>query len=283
MCVSRPSAQKRIAVVAVETACAGCKVGDIRHVVRHQMQKLLVSTTDFGGGDTEVLTDVAAEVGCRGETEAESNLSESQRAVAQKAGELYGGVTVNPISRSAAADGFASLGEVFGRDAETGGIVGDVAAGAVVAALQHLKEAVHKVRVGVAEVVLLVVNLSMEVKEIDNHALHGIEGQVQVEAVSCFGAACADVLHILQAALLLARVEVHDGVVEEHHVPARAVVGERHRHPDKLRCDVDGDGSEIGTCISYPRGLAPLHNDTVARLQRVRRPVEKERRSALQA
>ena len=78
----------------------------------------------------------------------------------QKAGYLDRGVAVDPVSRAAAADTFAGLGEIFGRDTEAVGIVGDVTVRAVLAALQHLNKTVHEVRVRVAQVVLLVVEHS---------------------------------------------------------------------------------------------------------------------------
>ena len=211
-----------------------------------------------------------------------SAISKRQRAVAQKAGDLDRGIAVDPIRCSAAADGFAGLGEVFGRDAEFVGIIGDVTVRAVIAALQHLNETVHEVRVRMTQVVLLIVDLRVEIKEINDHALHGIERQIQVEPVRDLGATCAHVLHILFAALLLPRIEVHDRIVEEHHVSARTVVTERHRHLDKLRRDIDSDGPEVRTCTGYLRRLAPLHNDTVTSLQWELRAVEQQRCRALQ-
>ena len=246
------------------------------------MQKLLISSSDLGGGDAEVLADVTAQISRGREIETESYLRECERAVPENAGYLNRGIAVDPVSRSAAADGFAGLGEVFGRDAEAVGIVRNVAVRVVLAALQHLNKTVHEVRVRVAQVVLLVVNLRMKIKEINNHALHGVERQVQIETVVSLRTTGAHVFHILFAPRLLPRVEVHDRVVEEHHVSARAVVRERHSHLDKLRRDVDGNGSEIGTRISNLRRLAPLHNDTVAGVQGMRRTVEQQRCRALQ-
>ena len=65
----------------------------------------------------------------------EYSVGKSEGAVAKKSGYLNRSIAVDPISRSAAADGFAGLGEVFWRDAEAVGIVRDVAVRAVVASL----------------------------------------------------------------------------------------------------------------------------------------------------
>ena len=85
------------------------------------------------------------------------------------------------------------------------------------------------------------------------------------------------------ASFLLARIEVHHRVVEEHHMSARTVIAERQRHLDKLRRDIDGNGLKIRACIGYLRVLASLHNDTIPALQRERRAVEKQRRRSFQA
>ena len=142
------------------------------------MQKSFISATYFRSGDTEILADVTAEVRRRGEVETEGYLRKREGAVAKKSGYFDRSIAVDPISRSTAADGFAGLGEVFRRDTEAVGIVRNVAVRAVVAALQHPNETVHEVRVWVAQVVLLVVDMRMEIKEINNHALYGIERQV---------------------------------------------------------------------------------------------------------
>ena len=81
------------------------------------MQKLPLSAPNLRGGDAEVLADVTAEVGSRGEIETEGDVGEGQGAVAQKTGYFDRGIAVDPIRCAATADGFADLGEVFGRDA----------------------------------------------------------------------------------------------------------------------------------------------------------------------
>ena len=154
---------------------------------------------------------------------------------------------------------------------------------AVIAALQHLKKAVHKVRVLVGKVVRLGIYLCMKIKEINDHRLHGIERQVEIKTMLFLCTARTHVLHILFASLCLPRVEVHDRIVEEHHMSACAVIAERQRHLDKFRRDIDGNGLKIRACIGYLRVLASLHNDTIAALQRERRAVEKQRRGSLQA
>lgn len=243
---------------------------------------LLLPSSYFGGGDAEVLADVTAQISRGGEIETKGYLCECQTAVTEKSRQLYRGIAVDPVSRSAAADRFAGLREVFGRDTEAVGIICDVAMRAVVAALQHVNETVHEVRVLMTQVVLLIVYMCMKIKEIDNHALHGIERQIQVESVVCFRATRAHVFHILSAPRLLPRVEVHHRVVEEHHVSARAVVAERHCHLYKLRRDIYGYRPKIVACICYLCILATLYDDTVACLQGMRRAVEQQRRIALQ-
>ena len=243
---------------------------------------LPIPSSYLGGGDAEVLADVTAQVSRGREIETEGDVGKGQRTVVQKAGYFHRSITVDPIRCAAADDGFAGLGEVFGRDTEAVGIIGNVAVRAVLAALQHLNKTVHEVRVRVAQVVLLVVYMRMEIKEIDDHALHGVERQVQIETVVSLRTTGAHVFHVFFAPRLLLRVEVHDRVVEQHHVSARAVVAERHRHLDKLRRDVDGNGSEVLTCTGYLRRLAALHDDTIAGVQGMRRAVEQQRCRALQ-
>lgn len=154
------------------------KVGINLLNLNNRKLSLFLPSSDLRGGDAEVLADVTAQISRGREIETESDVGESQGAVVQKAGYFHRSIAVDPIRRATAADGFAGLGEIFGRDAEAVGIIRDVAVRAVLAALQHLNKTVHEVRVRVAQVVLLVVDLRVEIKEINDHALHGIECQV---------------------------------------------------------------------------------------------------------
>ena len=105
------------------------------------------------------------------------------------------------------------------------------------------------------EVILCLVDLCMKIKEIDDHALHCVAGQIQIEPMAFFFVPRAHVFHVFIAPLLLAGIEVHHRIIEKHHLTAHAVIAERGGHLCKFRRHVDGYGTEIGAGVGYLRLL----------------------------
>ena len=97
-----------------------------------------------GGRCAQILLDVAAQIGRRGETEHVSNLIQCQRLVAQQAADVKRCVTDNPIVGGKAAHLLGHFGQVLGRDAQLVGIVSDLAVLTVIATLQHFQKTLHQ-------------------------------------------------------------------------------------------------------------------------------------------
>ena len=114
----------------------------------------------------------------------------------------------------------------------------------------------------------------MEVEEVDNHALDGVDHRLAVEVVVREFQPLLDVVEIERAHLLLLWGEPHDGVVEQGHVPLHAVVALRCTHLDELLRDVDGIHLEILALHDVACHVAAGENQAVARLKAKRLVVE---------
>ena len=153
---------------------------------------------------------------------------------------------------------------------------------AVLTLFQQFHKPAHQLCALVREVILRLVDLCMKIKEIDNHALYRVAGQIQIEPMAFFFVPRAHVFHIFIAPLLLAGIEVHHRIIEKHHLTAHAVIAERGGHLCKFRRYVDGYGTEIGAGVCYLRQLAATDDQAITNLQWELRAVEKQRRRPLQ-
>ena len=107
----------------------------------------------------------------------------------------------------------------------------------------------------------------MEVEEVDNHALDGVDHRLAVEVVVREFQPLLDVVEIERAHLLLLWGEPHDGVVEQGQVSLHAVVALRCTHLDELLRDVDGIHLEILALHDVACHVAAGENQAVARLK----------------
>ena len=114
----------------------------------------------------------------------------------------------------------------------------------------------------------------MEVEEVDNHALDGVDHRLAVEVVVREFQPLLDVVEIEGAHLLLLGGEPHDGVVEQGQVSLHAVVALRCTHLDELLRDVDGIHLEILALHDVACHVAAGENQAVARLKAKRLVVE---------
>ncbi len=107
--------------------------------------------------------------------------------------------------------------------------------------------------------------LDVEVEEVDDHALHGVDHRVAVEVVGVDGQAAAQVVEVEGADLLLLVAEVHHGVLEEGQVSAGAVVGRRRGDLHKIAPHIYDLHGEVGAgALHAERHLLLRHNHAVA-------------------
>jgi hypothetical protein len=115
---------------------------------------------------------------------------------------------------------------------------------AVVPVVEHTQERLHQV-CHFLGYFSLSVYLRVEIEEVDNHALDGIEQQVAVEMMVLLLQAHADILKILAAPFGLGVVEWHERVMEQHQSTPHTVIAQRRRQFGKLPYYIDYNRMEI--------------------------------------
>ena len=70
----------------------------------------------------------------------------------------------------------------------------------------------------------IAIQIDVEVEEVDNHTLHGIDHCLTVEVVRGYGETVPDVVEIEGADLLLFRVKAHYRIFEQGEVTPCAVI-----------------------------------------------------------
>ena len=192
----------------------------------------------------QILLHIAAEIGGRREAEHVGNLDERERFVPQQTRNVKDRITVDPVVGAVSADLLRHFRQVFRRDAQTIRIVGYFPVLPVRPILQHFQKTVHYGGVLRGDVALAVQG-SMEIEEIENGRLHGIDERFPIETVLRIGDACFQQFEIPAADDLLLRREVHHGVEEQGQRPFHAVVALRRRQFDELRGSINDLAPEV--------------------------------------
>ena len=214
----------------------------------------------------QVFLHEAGEIRQGGEVELVGDVGQGKTFVAEQTANFQCGVTRNPVVGGEAAHLLRHFGEVFRRDAELVGIVADFAVGIEVATLQQSEKAVHDLG-GLRRDLVVAVEFNVEVEEVDNHALDGVDHRLAVEVVVREGQPLLDVVEVERAHLLLLGGEPHDGVVEQGQMPLHAVVALRRTHLDELLRDIDGIDFKILALHDASRHIAAGENQAVVRLE----------------
>ena len=224
---------------------------------------------------TQIFLHEAREIGGRGEVELVADFGQGEAFVAKQAADFQCGVARNPVVGGEAAHLLCHLGEVFRRDAEFVGVVADFAVGLEVATLQQSEKAVHDLG-GLRRDLVVAVKFDVEVEEVDNHALYGVDHRLAVEVVVRERQPSLDVVEVEGAHLLLLGVEPHDGVVEQSQVTFHAVVALWRTHLDELLRDINGIDFKILALHDVPSQITTRENQAVACLEAKRLVVKLE-------
>ena len=177
----------------------------------------------------EVFLHVADKIVGGGETVVVRYFVDSEGSVAQRAADVEGRVARDPVHCRLSAHLAAHLAQVFWRDAQRVGIPRHVAVLHKLASVEQRHKMLHQKCLLVGDVPLAV-EFHVEVKEVDDHTLHGVEHRVAVEIVLRQGQAAAYVVEVQRADLLLLCGEVHHRVLEQRQVAAHTVVALRRCH-----------------------------------------------------
>ena len=192
----------------------------------------------------QILLHIAAEIGGRREAEHVGNLDERERFVPQQTRNVKDRITVDPVVGAVSADLLRHFRQVFRRDAQTIRIIGYFPVLPVRPILQHFQKTVHYGGVLRGDVALAVQS-GMEIEEIENGRLHGIDERFPIKAVLRIGDARFQQLEVSAADDLLFRREVHYGIEKQRQRPFHAVVALWRRQFDKLRCGINDLASEV--------------------------------------
>ena len=214
----------------------------------------------------QVFLHEACEIRRRGEVELVADFGQGEALVAEQAADSQCGVARNPVVGGEAAHLLRHFGEIFRRDAELVGIVAYLAVSVEVAVLQQSKKAVHDLG-GLRRDLVVAVEFNVEVEEVDNHALDGVDHRLAVEVVVREREPPLDVVEVEGAHLLLLGVEPHDGIVEQGQMTFHAIVALWRTHLDKLLRDINGIDFKIMALHDIPRQIAAGENQAVARLE----------------
>ena len=144
---------------------------------------------------TEILLHITAKVTGRRESIEVGQFGKRALLVAQLATDVKHCVAVNPVIGRKAAYLLAHLRKIFRCDKEFVGIICYFAVFAVITLLQQSQETLHQFCILRCDL-LVPIQRCMEVKEIDNHALDGIDHGVTMEVVSCQCQASLDVVEV---------------------------------------------------------------------------------------
>ena len=232
-----------------------------------------------GGVEAEVAGDVVAEIGGRGETQHVGDGNERKRLVAQKARNLQRGITVDPEIGGITAHFLRDFGQVFGGDTELVGIPRNLTVRAELTVLQQGQKTVHNRGILRRDVVFLVKG-GMEIEEIQDKRLHGVDHQVAVETVLRLRKAQAECLEIAIAQTVLLLREVHDGVEEQCQLPLGAVVGLGCGEINESRRDIHHHHAEAGIGFNPVYQLALADDEQVALGERLFFAIEDETATA---
>jgi len=129
---------------------------------------------------------------------------------------------------------------------------------------------------GLRRDLVVAVKFDVEVEEVDNHALYGVDHRLAVEVVVREREPPLDVVEVEGAHLLLLSVEPHNGVVEQGQMTFHAVVALRRTYLDELLRDINGIDFKIRALNDVSRQITTGENQTVARLETKRHVVELE-------
>jgi len=239
----------------------------------------LLSVAVVGGVETEVAGDVVAEIGGRGEAQHIGDGDERQGLVAQKARNLQRGITVDPEIGGITAHFLRDLGQVLGGYTEPVGVPRNLTVRAELTVLQQRQKTVHNRSILRGDVVLLI-EAGMEIEEIQNERLHGIDHQVAVETMLRLRKALAECLEITVTQAILLLREVHDRVEEQRQLPLGAVVGLGRGEVDKSRRDIHHYHAETGIGLNLVNQLALADDEQVALGERLFFAVEDETATA---
>lgn len=204
------------------------------------------------------------------------DLDEGEGLVAQQARYVERGVAVYPVVGGISAHLLRYLGEVFGSDAEGVGIICHLAVDAVVAVLEHAQKAAHE-RCVLRRYRGLAVEDQMEVEEVEDGRLDGVDEELSPEGVGGLAEAVFDPTEVALADEALVRVEIHHGVEEERQLSLDAVVGLGCAQLDERGCDVEHLHLEVGRWLDALHELALADYHQVALREAEVAPVEGER------
>ena len=230
--------------------------------------------SEVAGLDTEVVLDVATEMGKRGKTEEVGNVGEGVSEFrtsfanlylfAQQAADVECRITRNPVVGGQAAYFLRDFGQVFGRDAKSVGVVADFAVSSEFALFQHLYELLHELVILRRDAVCAV-ELGMEVEEVQNHALYGILHGIAVETMGCLLQSALDVVEVQGTNLLLVGCQAHNGILEKRQMTTHSIVCLWSGDFDESLGHVDDIHPEIITLHEIPDEVAPTrHYQTIA-------------------
>ena len=201
-----------------------------------------------------------------GEVELVADFGQGEAFVAKQAADFQSSVARNPVVGGEAAYLLRHFGEVFRCDTKLVGIVADFAVRIEIAMFQKGEKTVHDLGVLRSDLVVAV-KIHMEIEEVDNHTLYGINHRLTMEVVVCERQPLLDVVEVECAHLLLLGGEPHDGVVEQGQMPLHAVVALRRTHLDELLRDIDGIDFKILALHDASRHIAAGENQAVVRLE----------------
>ena len=107
----------------------------------------------------------------------------------------------------------------------------------------------------------------MEVEEINNHALDGIDHGITMKVVSCQSQAPLDIVEVECTDLLLFFRQTHNRIVEQSHRPFHAIITMWGGNFDKLRRNINYIHLEVFALTDMIHQIATAYNQALTRLQ----------------
>ena len=221
-----------------------------------------------------------AEIGGRREAQHIGDGDKRQGLVAQETRNLQRGITVNPEIGGITAHILRNLGQVLGGYAEPVGVPCDFTVRAELAILQQRQKTVHNRSVLRGDVVLLI-EAGMEIEEIQDERLHGVDHQVAVETMLRLRKAQAECLEIAVTQAVLLLREVHNGIEKQCQLPLGAIVGLGCREIDKSRRDIHCHYTKAGIRLNLVNQFSLANDEQVALGERLLFAVEYETATAV--
>ena len=185
----------------------------------------------------------------RGETEHIHKILDYDGRIAQQTRDVQCCIAIDPVVRRIAAVSLDGLGEVFARHMEAFGIIRQFAVFAELALFEQLQKAFHEDG-GRRGDGLVAIERGMEIKEVNNHPLHGIQQHVAVEEVRAHTGAFFNIQHRPMKSRRLLVFQRHNGILEQQHAASHSIVAHRRCKFDELGLDKD---------IEYLEILRPAH------------------------